>query len=244
MTYPPLNTAKPLGPDIWMFDGPVIRMSAGPLKIPFSTRMVVARMPEGALWVHSPIALSDDLHAAVCALGTPRWLIAPNKIHYAYMQEWLDAFPQAESWGVDGIEERAQANSIAVTINHRLGEDAPPEWADALDQALFRGSRFMEEAAFFHHASGTVILTDLIENFAPEKLGWPMRIAGWLAGILAPLGGTPRDYRATFAGHHDQARPAHDRVLSWPARQVVMAHGDPILTDAPARLRKALAWIG
>lgn len=244
MTYSPLNTAKALGYDIWMFDGPVIRMSAGLVKIPFSTRMVVVRLADGALWVHSPITLNDELRAAVAALGTPRWLIAPNKIHYAYIQDWLEAFPQAESWGVAGIEDRARANGIAVTIHHRLGDDAPTEWAGVLDQALFHGSRFMDEVAFFHRASGTVILTDLIENFAPQKLGWTMRIAGWFTGILAPNGSTPRDYRATFAGRHDKALPARDRVLTWPARQVVMAHGEPILADAPARLRKALSWLG
>lgn len=242
-TYQPLNTPKPLGPDLWMIDGPRIDMAAGVFKIPFPTRMIVARLPGGGLWVHSPIALSDDLRAVIDGLGAPRVLIAPNKIHYAAVQDWLEAYPGAQSWGVPGIGARAKANGIAVTIQHRLGDTPPPDWADTLDQTVIRGSRFMEEAVFFHRATGTLILTDLIENFAPARLGWAMRIMTRLAGNLGPHGRAPLDLRLTFAGRKALARPGLERMLGWPVRQITMAHGDPIFTDAPARLRAAFDWL-
>ena len=37
---------------------------------------------------------------------------------------------------------------------------------------------FMTEVEFFHLASRTLVLTDLMENLEPQKLDWPWR---WLA---------------------------------------------------------------
>lgn len=81
-TYDPINVLKPVADDIWIVDGPRIKMSMGPLKVPFPTRMTVLRLPQG-IWLHSPIAFDAALADAVAALGPVRWLIAPNKIHYA-----------------------------------------------------------------------------------------------------------------------------------------------------------------
>ncbi len=54
--YAPLNVPKPFGDQIWIVDGPEIRMDYGPTSMPFPTRMTVVRLPGGKIWVHSPIA--------------------------------------------------------------------------------------------------------------------------------------------------------------------------------------------
>ena len=55
--YEPLNTLKPVAPDIWVIDGPAIRFYG----LPFSTRATVVRLAGGDLWVHSPTALTEAL---------------------------------------------------------------------------------------------------------------------------------------------------------------------------------------
>ena len=57
--YAPLNVLKPVAPDVWIVDGPVIRFYG----LPFTTRMTVIRLPDGGLWLHSPIAMDDGLVA-------------------------------------------------------------------------------------------------------------------------------------------------------------------------------------
>lgn len=52
---------KPLVDNVWLVDGPVVRMSAHGLHIPFPTRMTVVRLASGDLWLHSPVALSEAL---------------------------------------------------------------------------------------------------------------------------------------------------------------------------------------
>lgn len=236
-TYPPLGVPKRLADGLWIVDGPVERMRFGPVRLPFPTRMTIAALPTG-LWLHSPVALDGRLRDPVAALGAVRWLVAPSWLHYAAIDQWRAAFPEAESWGAAGIEARSAAQGIPVTPERRLGRDPSP-WAGEIDQFVLT-SRFGDEVAFFHRASRTLILTDLIENFAPERVGlwrWPLR----LAGVLGPDGGTPRDYRAAY---RDRAAlgATVERMLALQPARVILAHGDCYLEDAPQRLRLALAW--
>ncbi len=242
-TYDPLNTPKPLARDVWIVDGPVIHMSAGPLRLPFPTRMTILRLSNGDLWIHSPIALSDELRDKVLAFGPVRHLIAPNRIHYAAIQQWLDAFPDATSWGVEGIEPRAEKNGIPVAIHRRLGDQAPAEWSGQIDQLLVTSS-FMSEAVFHHRPSHTAILTDLIENFDPARLSWPLRAMTWLGRNIGPNGTMPIDMRITFQRRRAHLHQMIARILAWKPEYVVMAHGDIYRTDATNRLRHAFRWLG
>lgn len=168
--YHPLNTLKPFGDNIWIADGGEIRM-AFPLgvKIPFSTRMTVVRLSDGGLWCHSPIAPAPELFAQIDALGEVRHLVSPNKIHYAHISAWQARYPQALVWASAGVRERAAAQGIAIAFDDDLGDTAPSAWADDLAQMPFAGSRVMTETVFFHRASRTLILTDLIENFETAR---------------------------------------------------------------------------
>ncbi|WP_235857810.1 DUF4336 domain-containing protein [Marimonas lutisalis] len=99
------------------------------------------------------------------------------------------------------------------------------------------------EAVFFHRASRTLILTDLIENFEAAKLPWWMRIAARMGGILDPDGQMPRDMRATFRGHHDQLRAAVERMIGWDPERVIVAHGRWYRRDGAAELRRAFRFL-
>ena len=168
--YQPLNTLKPVADDIWIADGDVTWMNMGILRAPFSTRMTVIRLQDGGLWCHSPIAPDEALFAAIDALGAVRHLVSPNYIHYAHIPAWQARYPQAVAWASPGVRERAAKNRIAVRFDADLDDAAPPDWAGQIAQTLFRGSRIMREIDFFHHASRTLILTDLIENIETAKM--------------------------------------------------------------------------
>jgi hypothetical protein len=86
--YTPINILKPVAPDIWIADGPIERMAVAGGSMPFSTRMTLVRLPDGALWCHSPIAPDAMLLAAVDALGPVGHLVSPNLLHYAHIASW------------------------------------------------------------------------------------------------------------------------------------------------------------
>ena len=100
----------------------------------------------------------------------------------------------------------------------------------------------MEEIVFFHRASRTLILADLIENFDPATLGVVYRLLARLGGVLAPHGQTPLDYRMTFRDR-DAARQALERILAWRPERIIFSHGLWVQSDAEAFLRRSFAWL-
>jgi hypothetical protein len=241
--YEPLNTLKLVAEDLWIVDGPIVRMSYFLGSMPFPTRMVVVRLANDELFVWSPTQLDESLKAQIDALGPVRHLISPNKLHYANVEQWKRAYPQASSWASPGVRERAASQGIEVSFEAALGEEPEEAWAEDLDQLIFRGSRFLEEVVFFHRKSRTVILADLIENFEPEKLGRFYRWLVRLAGAAHPDGKTPIDLRATFLGNKDEARVSLEKMLSWEPEQVIMAHGLPYTESGTSELRRAFRWL-
>ena len=244
--YEPINTLKPIAPDIWIADGPEARM-ATPFGggMPFPTRMTTVRLHDGSLWCHSPIASDETLFREIDALGPVRHLVSPNLLHYASITAWKRRYPNAIAWASPGVRERAAAQHIGVAFDADLADAPPDAWAADLDQVRFRGSRVIEEFVFFHRGSATLILADLIENFEHEKLTRGMRWLARIGGVLDPDGKAPLDMRMTFTGRKRLAREGFDRIMAWHPQRVILAHGRCYERNAEAELRRAfLRWTG
>jgi Domain of unknown function (DUF4336) len=241
--YEPINTLKPVGEGLWVADGPIVRMAYLGLSFPFPTRMVVARLANGDLFLWSPTQPDGGLRAEIDALGPVRHLVSPNKIHYAHIAAWKRIYPEATAWASPGVRERAASQGLDVSFEADLGDLPEEAWRGDLDQLVFRGSRLMEEVVFFHRRTRTLILADLIENFEAAKLGGAWRWLVWLAGATDPDGKSPIDLRLTFLGGKDAARASFERMLSWRPEKVIMAHGRPYERDGAAELRRAFRWL-
>lgn len=232
--YEPLNTPKPVAPDIWVIDGPAIRFYG----LPFSTRATVIRLENGDLWVHSPTCLTDGLKADLETLGPVRHLIAPNWIHYAHLADWQAACPKAVAWAAPGVVERAAKHGLTLHPDHRLAARPEVPWQTQIDQIIVEGSKTHREAVFFHRASGTLILTDLIENFETAKLPAWTRPLVWLAGLDAPRGRMPPDMYWSF---RDKQRLADsvEIIIGWQPERVILAHGRWFTQNGTAELERA-----
>ena len=237
--YLPLNALKSVATDLWTVDGPEIRMRLMGGQIPFPTRMTVARLPSGELWIHSPIAWSNDLARALAELGSIAFLIAPNTLHYWYLPEWQANFPRARSYGPPGLSEVARRE---VRIDEPLRAVSPAAWGDAFEQCTV-SSGALTEVAFFHRPSRTLILTDLIENFELDRINrWWLRWLVWWAGAADPDGKAPLDMRLSFIGRHPQVRGAVARMIAWRPERIILAHGRIYEDSAINELRRAFRW--
>jgi hypothetical protein len=196
ITYPPLNTLKPVAEGVWIVDGPMIRFGMPWPKMPFSTRMTIVRIKKDDLFIHSPTPLTDSLKVEVAKIGEVRHIVAPNRIHYWWVPEWHTAFPGADIWLAPRIREQA-GGRIDFAASELAGETGYP-W-DGQIMTLPVAGNFMTEVEFFHRASRTLILTDFIENFEPGKLGWPWNWLAKFGGVVDPKGSMPRDMRLTFS---------------------------------------------
>ena len=128
--YEPINVYKPVAPNICVVDGPFeyLTVAGVTLPLPFTTRMTVARLSNGDLFLHSPIKFDERLANELQALGTPRHLVSPNQFHYAHIGEWAKAFPEAITWASPGVRQRARARHIATEFAIDLGPTPPKEW--------------------------------------------------------------------------------------------------------------------
>ena len=154
---------KPAGPDFWLADGPAVRF----LRLfPYPTRMAVARLADGGLWVWSPIALDDALAAELDAIGPVRHLVAPNKLHHLALPEWVARYPEARLHGAPGLARKRRD----LAFHTELGDAPDPAWVEQIDQVVFRGSRFLEEVVFFPRPSRTALVTDLLQRFDPAAI--------------------------------------------------------------------------
>jgi hypothetical protein len=88
--------------------------------------------------------------------------------------------------------------------------------------------------------SGTVLFTDLLQQ-TPKNTGWRALVAR-LDLMTGPEPQVPRKFRLAFTDRR-AARAALQRILAWPARKVLMAHGTPVEKDAQEFLRRAFAWL-
>lgn len=222
-------------PSIWLASGDDVSVAG----FRYPTRMAVMLLQDGALVIWSPIELSVALRAAVNELGPVRFVVAPNTLHDLYVGAWASAYPDARVLAAPGLAARRRDLRIDVDLS-----DAPEAaWAGEIDHVLMR-SAITTEAVLFHRASGTVLFTDLLQQFPP---GW---FKGWRAVVarldrmtgLEPQ--VPQKFRLAFWGRKTAARAALQRVLSWPAERVVMAHGEPVTRDARQFLARAFRWLG
>ena len=223
---------------IWLVNGPLIHFGPPLLKFPFPTRMTLVRLSGGELFVHSPTELSPPLREQIEDLGTPRWIVAPSRIHNWWIPQWHSAFPNAEIYVAPRVGTQAGAR-----IDFRctpLDRDSGLPWSGEVDTLLVAG-RYLTEAEFFHRPSRTLILTDIIENFEPSKLNWPRRLLARLGGVLAPNGSMPRDMRLIFSRH--ALRDAVEQMLAWNPERVIIAHGRWFDRDGAHELRRAFRWL-
>jgi hypothetical protein len=217
-----------LAPDIWHTQYHFLAHG-----VPLATRMTVVRLHDGALWLHSPIPLSGALRAQLDALGTVRYIVAPNKVHHLYAAAAAATYPEAQLYGPPGLRrKRRDLQSLLV-----LPRNVLPEWANDLDQVFFDGFPLGEETVWFHRSSRTLIVTDLCQWWQ-GKLPFASRAYARLTGVRERLA-VPRTVR-WLVTNRKAARASAALILQWPIERLVVAHNCVIERDALAEVSHAL----
>jgi hypothetical protein len=229
---------EPLGANLWFADGSIVSFNGAP----YPTRMVVARLADGGLWLWSPVQKTPAIEKEILALGPVRDIVSPNKIHYLFLAEWKAAFPDARLWGTAATVAKCKTLHFAGA----LADDPPAQWKDQIDQYYFTNSPFLAELVFFHRQSRTAIIADLSQTFSTAFINdyWPwwLRPIARLSKMVEGWGYPPIDYRISFR-HRATARPKIRALIDRHAEHVVVAHGEVVRTNGEAFLRRAFSWL-
>lgn len=243
--YEPVNVYKPWGEGIGIVDGPLVYMAYPGLPFlhfPFPTRMTVVRLQNGDLWLHSPTAYTPELADELSGMGRIAHLVSPNLLHYANVAAWKERFPDAVAWASPGVLKRAKSQRIEVSFDRELDEaDIPDAWKDDLRQVVIPG-KLMDEFVFFHEASRTLIVTDVMQNFELDRMRQPYRALAWLGRAYAPNAQIPVDLRMTYLFHRKPIREAVREMLAWQPERIILSHGKCIERDAPKTLEFAFRF--
>ena len=239
IAYRPIDTLKPVAENLWIVDGRPLR--AAGLRLP--VRMTAVRLRSGGLWLHSPTAFDRGLLRALEAKGPILHLVAPSAAHWRHVADWAAALPEATVWAPAALRRRRGPRRAGLRVDRVLERDAPREWAFDLDQMLVRGALGAVEVAFFHVASRTMLLADLVQNLEPAKLGRLERLVLGLAGSLAPHGSTPLHLRLALRARRPESTLIGRRLAASAPRRVIFAHGHWFESDGARRLDRALSWL-
>lgn len=218
-----------IAPGIWSLDRR-LRMPGG---AGLPVRSTIVRLRSEGLLVVSPPPVDARVIEHVAALGRVEEVLAPNSFHYLHAGDFLARFPRAIFRTVPGLHRRVSG----LPDGSELTGAPLTSWAGVIEYAVLGPVRGLSEVALFHVPSATLALTDLA--FGALRYANRLERAFWrLSGV--PRGfGPSRIARRLLLNDRAVAAGFLERVLAWPFRRVLVAHGDPLEVDAVSVFRHA-----
>ena len=222
---------RALADDLWVIDHPlrVFGLALG-------SRMTVIRLADRSLFLHSPVPLDDEVRAGLDAVGTVRHAVAPNKVHHFFVAAVRDAYRDCALYAAPGLAEKRSD----VRFDAELCDDPPDAWRGQIDQRVVRGIEVMNEVAFFHRASRSLLLTDLAFNVQHSDSLWT-RLWCRAGGIYRHFG--PSRMVRMLVRDREAARASIDAILRWDFDRVIVPHGIVLQRSGKRMLRAAYQWL-
>ena len=208
-----------------------IRLGRG-LELPL--RCTVGTLSTGGVALISPVAFDDAAAAAIEALGPVEHLIAPNLLHHLHLPAAIARWPRARVHGAPELSKKRPDVRFDAVLGSELIDRH-------LETIAIAGAPAISEHALFHRPSRALVVTDLLFHVHRPRgvlTPWILRLVGAPAGTLAQS----RLWRLSTKDRAAAAASARALLELGPER-LVLAHGEPVLEDVPARLERALAWM-
>jgi hypothetical protein len=200
-------------------------------------RTTIIKLDNGELIVHDPCKIDDDLKSEIDLLGTVRFIVAPGSYHHLFVTDFQAKYPGAETFLCPGLERKRPD----INFDWILGNKPDPRWEGTLEQVLIQGTRYIWEMAFFHKPSKTLLLVDLLENIGDDyqheaglllQFWWKSVFRMWNNPKAAP------EYQMGWGDKH-KVKTGLNKILSWDADSVILAHGEIIEHNVNSILRTA-----
>ena len=217
---------EPFADSVWIAATPIQFLG-----IWFPHVMTVIRLTSGRLMLHSPCRPSTVLVQAIANIGSVDYIVAPNWFHDLYLAEYRRLYPESTFWGPRLLKRQKPA-----IIDHLMEQDTQPPWSTEMPLFTLSGLLTFDESIFFHNASRTLIVADLLANVSVNA-GTPFltRTVYRLTSMDERLAMFPYLRWFGFTARKS-LRAAAQRILKWNPERLIVGHGTPIAGNAAAQL--------
>ena len=97
----PTVSLHPIGNEIWEYSHDIRFWG---MVLPH--RMTVIRLPGRKLLLHSPTRCDEGTLKALSQIGAVTEVVAPNRFHDLFLEEWVSVVPEARLWIPPGMDHR------------------------------------------------------------------------------------------------------------------------------------------
>jgi hypothetical protein len=222
---------QPVATNLWVIDFP---LRVGGLHL--GTRTTVVRLASGGLWLHSPGPLHPELVTAVIALGPVQALVAPNALHHLSLAQNVRSFPRATVYVSPALPAKLKLPFPYETLN----DEPPALWRDEISQHVIGGLPKLQEVVFCHHASRTLVLTDLAFHIRHSD-SWFTRLFMRLNGAYGHFG--PSRIFRLMVKNRPALRSSLDRIQTWDFDRVIVSHGEVLEREGKQIMHTQYAWV-
>ncbi|MCO5113139.1 MAG: DUF4336 domain-containing protein [Bdellovibrionaceae bacterium] len=207
------------GVEIWTQDLKLMGIELG-------TRMTVIDLDkQGTLFVHSPVKLTEEIRAQLDAMGRVTYVVAPNKWHHLFINDFRNAYPQAQFFCAPGLETK-RSDFIFDRI---ITDDPSLPWNPMIEHLLVQGAPMFNEVAFFHGNSRTLILTDTALHVC-EGTSWRTKLFFSAIGSFGKFG-LSRLEKWLLIKDRKKFQASMEKISQWDFDRVIVAHGHILPTD-------------
>ena len=174
-----------LADNIWLFSYPLIALG-----VDLRRNVTVIRLDSGRLVIHSTARFTEADATQIRGLGEPGWLVEGMIDHDTFSKEGRTAFPNIPFLAPVGFRDR---------VDFEVGslDAASSAWLPELEVIRIDGAPKMAEHVFFHHPSGTLI----VSRSAVALPGTTFAMVEIIAEPSAGLPSGSRIFKASEDGH-------------------------------------------
>ncbi len=194
--------------------------------IELGTRMTVVDLDgQGTLFVHSPIKLTQEIRQQLDAMGKVSYVVAPNKWHHLFINDFRTAYPQAQFFCAPGLEKKRSD----FTFDGIITESSSMPWNPSIEHLLVQGAPMFNEVAFFHADSRTLILTDTALHIC-EGTSWKTKLFFMAIGSFGKFG-LSRFEKLLLVKDRKKFQSSMKQISHWDFDRIIVAHGHILSTN-------------
>ena len=202
--------------------------------INFGNRMTCIKLSDGSIWLHSPTKFEESTFKALGSIGNIRYLITPSLMHNLFVMDWKE---KSEASQLLAPEKTKKVQSD-IQLNENNAESITTMFNGEISCIPIKGMPVLQEYAFIHHASKTLILTDLAFNFGKAVKGWA-KLFIKLYGAYDKFGPT-LTIRALIK-NKDAFRESLNSILQHDFERIIVSHGNTINANGKEILKQAFS---